>query len=75
MVSERTRKKEGLARLEALLVLQRVGTEENLNDCVPAGIRSTRCTTWANLFDVMRNKGQSFMKYLRIAMNAALAGF
>jgi len=34
MVSERIRKKEGIARLGALLVLQRVGTEENLNDCV-----------------------------------------
>ena len=31
---ERIRKIEGIAKLEALLVLQRVGTEENLNDCV-----------------------------------------
>jgi len=31
---ERIRKKEGIAKFEALLVLQRVGTEENLNDCM-----------------------------------------
>jgi hypothetical protein len=31
---ERIRKKEGIAKFETLLVLQRVGTEENLNDCV-----------------------------------------
>jgi hypothetical protein len=33
-VLERITKKEGVAKLEALHVLQRVGTEENLSDCV-----------------------------------------